>query len=173
MKKEFIKNILGNSQKRTYRREIFRQRLAGFMWCLIIISLIACPIYDKYRKSNGLKPVGQTIDSKVIVEAKETKPYCRDAIECIRTIGEELGMDNKDITKMIRIAKCESNYREDAVNVNTNKTIDRGIYQLNSIHKDINNADAFDYIKNIKYAWNMYQRQGDTPWNSSKHCWNK
>ena len=29
MKQFEIKNLLGNSQKRTYRREIFRQQVAG------------------------------------------------------------------------------------------------------------------------------------------------
>lgn len=106
------------------------------------------------------------------VQAVNT-PYCYDAIGCIRDVGEEMGMSNKDITTMVRIAKCESGYREDAVNKNTNGTIDRGIFQLNSIHKNISNKDAFTFESNIKYAWNMFKEQGTNPWNSSIKCWNK
>ncbi len=107
------------------------------------------------------------------VEANEPKiPFCFDPITCIRDIGEEKNKTNDEIKTMIRIAKCESGYREDAINKNTNGSIDRGIFQLNSIHKDISNQDAFNFEKNIRYAWNMQTKQGTTPWNSSIKCWN-
>lgn len=98
--------------------------------------------------------------------------YCVTPIGCIRDVGERLGAPNKDIMAMVRIARCESNYRAEAVNVNTNKTIDRGIFQINSIHKDLTNAQAYNFESNIEYAWSMYLKQGLTPWNSSYKCWN-
>lgn len=125
------------------------------------MSKKAVELLKKNSSFNLVKPV-QAINT----------PYCYDAITCIRDVGEEMGMSNKDITTMVRIAKCESGYREDAVNKNTNGTIDRGIFQLNSIHKNISNKDAFTFERNIKYAWNMYKTQGTTPWNSSIKCWN-
>lgn len=98
--------------------------------------------------------------------------YCVTPIDCIRDVGERLGVDNKNIMTMIRVAKCESGYRPEAVNVNTNKTIDRGVFQINSIHKDLTNAQAYNFESNIEYAWSMYLKQGLTPWNSSYKCWN-
>lgn len=125
------------------------------------MSKKAVELLKKDSSFNLVKPVQAT-----------NIPYCYDAITCIRDIGEDMGMSNKDITTMVRIAKCESGYREDAVNKNTNGTIDRGIFQLNSIHKNISNKDAFTFESNIKYAWNMFKTQGTTPWNSSIKCWN-
>ena len=180
MKNKFeIKNLLGNSQKRTYRREVFRYYRAGFVLCLIIMALVYCATTFK-TSDTLLSPLGQTISNPVVKvladEDKYTKrgyKYCYDEITCVRDVGEELGMSNSDITTMIKIGRCESGLRENAMGVNTNKTVDRGVFQLNSIHKNISNQDAFDFEKNIKYAWNMFKAQGTTPWNSSKHCWNK
>ena len=178
MKEQFI-NILGNKQKRTYRREVFKYYRAGFVLCLIMLSLVYCATTFN-TQDTLLSPLGQTINSpvgKVLAdEDKYTKrgyKYCYDEITCVRDVGEELGMSNSDITTMIKIGRCESGLRENAMGVNTNKTVDRGVFQLNSIHKNISNQDAFDFEKNIKYAWNMFKTQGTTPWNSSKHCWNK
>lgn len=171
MKNKFeIKNLLGNSQKRTYRREIWRQRLAGFVWCLIIILLIACPIYDKYRKSNGLKPLGSTIYNNMIVEAVEKKPICKDVIGCIRDVGEELGFSNKDILIAINISRAESGFRADAIGVNKNGSVDRGAMQINSIHKRLSNEDAFNYEKNIRFAYQLRAEQGN--WNAWSTCHN-
>lgn len=109
MKNKFeIKNFLGNSQKRTYRREIFRQRRAGFVLCLIIILLIACPLYDKYRKSSVSQPLSQTISNPVVkVEAKEID-YDLDPMAYLRIKGREIGYDDYDITKFHQLLDCEN-----------------------------------------------------------------
>lgn len=180
MKDKFeIKNLLGNKQKRTYRREVFRYYRAGFVLCLIIMALVYCAVFGNTQKTSP-NALEHTISSPVVKvladEDKYTKrgyKYCYDEITCVRDVGEELGMSNSDIITMIKIGRCESGLRENAMGVNTNKTVDRGVFQINSIHKNISNQDAFDFEKNIKYAWNMFKAQGTTPWNSSKHCWNK
>lgn len=163
-----IKNFLGNSQKRIYRREVFRQRRAGFVLCLIIMALIACPIYDKYRKSQLSQPLSQTINHPVTqVIAQENKyalrgyARCYDVITCIRDIGEELGFDNSQILIAIRIAKAESGLRTDAINKNTNGTFDIGTFQINDVHsKRISRTDRFDVEKNISFAYKLRKEQG-------------
>ena len=108
MKKEYIKNILGNSQKRTYRREIFRQRRAGFVLALIIMAIIACPLYDKYRKSSISQPLSQTISNPVTeVSAKEID-YDLDPMAYLRFKGREIGYDDFDITKFHQLLDCEN-----------------------------------------------------------------
>jgi hypothetical protein len=137
-----------------YQRQLDQEKQVDEM------SKKAVELLKKESSFNLVKPV-QAIDT----------PYCYDAISCIRDVGEEMGFSNSNILTMIKIAKCESGYREDAINKNTNGTIDRGIFQLNSIHKNISNADAFTFESNIKYAWNMFKAQGTNPWNSSIKCW--
>jgi len=70
----------------------------------------------------------------------------------------------KDGERALKIAKCESGLRVDAVGINTNKTYDRGIFQLNSIHSKITNKCAFDSKCNIDAAYNIYLKQGFRPW---------
>jgi len=64
---------------------------------------------------------------------------------------------------MIAIAKAESSFRADAVNVNRNGTKDCGVFQVNEIHgydcewlKDIDN--------NLLAAREVYEKQGLTAW---------
>jgi len=102
--------------------------------------------------------------------APSGKPTSHHPIDMIRQIGEELGYDNEVIKTMIRIAKCESSYKENALNVNKGGSIDRGIFQINTIHA-ISNKDAFTSLKNIKFAYGLYKTQGFTPWRSSIKCW--
>jgi hypothetical protein len=148
--------------------ELLGACILGFLFALIVMSP------GKKAKISSLEPVKTNNSVKVVkVIAEEPKRYCGDAISYIRCYGEDNGFTNDQIKTMIRIAKCESNYREDAMGVNKNKTVDRGIFQLNSIHKNISNKDAFTYETNIRYAYKMFKQQGTTPWNSSKHCWNK
>lgn len=147
----------------------------GALWFAFIAGIIAAIILINSlfnAPKTSPQPLGQTIEVKrvKVAEAKE-RPFCNNVINCIRDVGEELGRDNKTIMTMIRIAKCESGYRAEAINVNTNRTIDRGVFQVNSIHKALSNKDAFDYESNIRFAYQLQGKQGFTPWNASKKCW--
>lgn len=177
-KKFEIKNLLGNSQKRTYRREIWRQRVGGVAWTLFIL-LFAFLIYNQNSKSSVSQPLSQTISNPIVeVKAQENKytsrgyKYCYDPIVCIRDVGEELGMSNKDITTMIRIAKCESGFKPDAKNGSSTAT---GIFQVVIGTWDGNRCEGerWDFIDNIKCGWKIYQARGTQPWVSSQGCWNK
>ena len=108
-----------------------------------------------------------------VVNAYESRgyEYCYNPIICIRDVGEELGVPNQEIMALIRVGKCESGLKPDALGVNTNGTVDRGIFQINSIHKGLSNTDAFDFEKNIHFAYRLYLTQGLGPWSSSKKCW--
>jgi len=147
----------------------------GALWFSFIAGIIAAIILVNSlfnAPKTSPQPLGQTIEVKrvKVAEAKE-RPFCNNVINCIRDVGEELGRDNKTIMTMIRIAKAESNFKERGINVNTNRTIDRGVFQVNSIHKALSNKDAFDYESNIRFAYQLQGKQNFTPWNASKRCW--
>ena len=176
MKDKFeIKNLIGNSQKRTYLKLIFRQRLAGFVLCLII-GLFLFVWYQVDHQIISPRAVGQMVTNPVgEIKAQEDKytsrgyKYCYDVQTCIRDVGEELGFSNHDISIAMNIAKNESGYRTDAINLNTNKTADIGVFQINDVHgKRISREDRMDYIKNIKFAYQLRQEQGN--WNAWSVC---
>ena len=172
MKQFEIKNLLGNKQKRTYRREVFRYYRAGFVLCLIIMALVYCAVTVKTSDTSP-NALEQPVEVKA-VEITQTKIACDyDAITYIRCRGEQLGMSNQDITKMIRIARAESNFNQYAKNPNSTA---KGIYQfIDSTWRSncLKDGNVYDFKANIDCAWKVYQKQGDRPWNASKHIWNK
>ena len=69
----------------------------------------------------------------------------------------------------VLIAKCESGLNPNAINDrNTNKTIDRGIMQINSVH-DTTGYDLFDVQDNLAFARKLYDESKWLPW----VCWTK
>lgn len=153
-----------------YRAAIVAGALVGSLVTLVYFSLKRNPSYASYNAPGH--SIGATGD---IVLAVSQTPYCYDPITCVRDVGEELGVSNKDIMTMIRVAKCESGLRAEAINANTNRTVDRGVLQINTVHKRLSNADAFNFEKNIRFGWQLYFESGKTfrHWASSKKCWNQ
>lgn len=173
-----MKNIIGNKQKRYYRREVFRYYRAGFVLCLILVALLFCALNGNTSgtTSNDIKEkVANPVAQVLAEEDKYTKrgyAYCYDPLVCIRDVGEEMGFLNKDILIAIRIAKAESGLRPDAINKNSNGTFDIGTFQINDVHsKRISRQDRFDFIKNIKFAWTLRKEQGN--WNAWSVCKSK
>ena len=61
------------------------------------------------------------------------------------------------------IIKCESSWRPNVWNYNTNKTYDVGLWQIND-HWGYSWEDRRDPIKSTKLAIEIIQRQGFRPW---------
>lgn len=73
----------------------------------------------------------------------------------------------KDCALALAVSHAENGTRAcDRMNVNTNKTIDVGIFQINSVHmkKGYTLADLIDCDKNIEIAYEIYKAQGFNPW---------
>ena len=60
------------------------------------------------------------------------------------------------------IINCESRWESDAMGVNNNRSVDLGLWQINSIHKDISNADKLDY--KMATSWAIQKRIKDGHW---------
>lgn len=173
MKKEFeIKNFLGNSQKRTYRREVVRYFVGGVAWCLFLITFLVMILIRSNEKTSP-SALGQTIDNNMIVEAVEKNPICKDAISCIRDIGENLGKSNTEIRTMIRIAQKESNMNPLAKNRTSSAS---GLFQIIAGTWYSNNCvgDKWNYKDNIICAWKIQSGAGYRAWevcnNGSADC---
>lgn len=82
---------------------------------------------------------------------------------------------------MDRIAKCESGAMhmkngQVIIRANTNKTVDIGYYQINSIWNKKAAELGYDLTKeedNKSFGIWLYKNFGTEPWVYSKTCWNK
>ena len=72
----------------------------------------------------------------------------------------------------LAIAKAESGIREEAFNINTNDTIDIGVFQINSIHftkPGCSLKEIVDAEKNVDCAYTIWKASGWNPWVSYKN----
>lgn len=95
------------------------------------------------------------------VAAGELPEHLTLRIEIKNYICQKFG---KDCEKALAIAKCESGFNPEAVGVNKNHSVDRGVFQLNTIHLKITNSCAFDARCNIDQAYELFKRRGWSPW---------
>lgn len=112
MKNKFeIKNLLGNSQKRTYRRYVIRHEIAGAGRLLIVLTLIFLYFFGQTlidRKRTPSEALKQKINTPVTeVSAKEID-YDLDPMAYLRFKGREIGYDDYDITKFHQLLDCEN-----------------------------------------------------------------
>lgn len=104
----------------------------------------------------SVNPVTQAEDKtqEPVDEQTEMKKWVLNRVQ-------EAGLDPHTVNIIIN---CESKWNPDAMGVNTNKSVDLGLWQINSIHKDISNADKLDYKKATE--WAIDKRLKDGNWNA-------
>ena len=84
--------------------------------------------------------------------------------------------NNLDIPTVFALIKCESGFNENAEHYNDNKTIDRGLLQINSIHTEAMKDMGLDIKKSddsLIFGFWLLRTEGIQHWNSSKKCWGK
>jgi hypothetical protein len=75
-----------------------------------------------------------------------------------------------DCNTAVAIAKAESGLRCNAINTNNNKSVDSGLFQINSVHKaKYQGKNIFDCETNIEVAYQIYKNQGWSPWITYKN----
>jgi hypothetical protein len=89
----------------------------------------------------------------------------------VASILRDVGFPNHVVNEMVCTAKYESSFYERASNRNGNGSIDRGLFQINSIHlgragcPSRSNAGALYHARtNAKCALQVYRSQGLNAW---------
>jgi len=140
----------------------------GALWFAFFAGLLVGVIITQsvLKPSKApLEPQGQTIIQEVRADEPSEEYYKETPIRYLRWKGQQLGINEYEITKIIATMKCESGLRSDAINKNSNGTFDLGVGQINDVHsKRISRADRLDFIKNIDFIYKLYQEQGLGPW---------
>lgn len=127
--------------------------LIGIVITLIIYILI---IYFMSTSINNKTEdlIKETNNIIVIHTSNKVKDY----------VLNEFKQAGLDQYKAYDIIQCESRWDTQALHVNSNGTVDLGLFQINQIHKDISNQDKLDYKKATAWAINKVKKEGWSAW---------
>lgn len=105
----------------------------------------------------------------VIVKEEPSKP---------KTVKEQVEEYFADVPMLIRVAECESRFRQFDENGNVFRGVvpsDVGVMQINEMYwgKTASKLgiDLYTTKGNMQYARYLYEKEGLDPWSSSEHCW--
>ena len=112
----------------------------------------------------GEKEIYEKIKGQKISEAKTETVE-----QIIRRISRDEGVDPE---LALRVAKCESGLNPGAVNKNTDGSMDRGLYQINTRwHPEIQIDVAFDPEKSTRFFCKAFKSGHLNWWDATKKCW--
>ena len=118
--------------------------------CLLVFSLYKFAVWFEV-KTESLFPAYITPS----VNVPKAKP-----LSMKDYVLKEFAKANIDVKVAEAVINCESRFNPDAININTNKTYDAGLFQINSIHKDITLKDKLDYKAATAWAIKKIKRDG-------------
>ena len=153
-----------------YRKQNFKYlnvySKTGLFLLFLLLTLVMIGSIVRASRMLPKAPMISPVVNEPVSEVKPSYKYvCQDDLYSFLMCEYVKGnIGSKDVDIMYAIAKAESSLRSEAININKNGTIDRGIFQINSVHKDLPNEKAFNWIENTKYAIKMMKRQGYRPW---------
>ena len=147
---------------------------------IAFILVIGCLILKGYgfdgTVSNILLTIvavyfGKTQIYEPIIASKLPSKTIESVESMIRRIAIENGVDQE---LAVRVARCESGLKPNAVNINTTGSKDRGIFQWNDYyHPEITDKMAFD-VKTATELFCKAIKEGHLDWwNASRKCWDQ
>lgn len=142
----------------------------GFIGGLIIGAFAGYAIDGSYLTAamGGFSGTA-VIQALVAKNGEEKKSETETNEEIIRRIAKEEIVD-PDLA--VRVAKCESGLNSKATNTNTDGSIDRGLFQINSKwHAEVSADQAFDPEVSAKFFCKQFKAGMISDWNASKKCW--
>lgn len=122
--------------------------------CIILDTQIAEAYKVEEIKAETVVVEPQKIQIEIVYSESRIKELIRETFK-------------EDPVTALKVAACESGFNPDATHKNNDGTTDKGIFQLNSVHKKELvrlGLDPTDVKDNIKYAHMLYKKEGWTPW---------
>jgi hypothetical protein len=147
------------------------------VYSLIIVNIILWSIsyvsvrdfYNDYVEVLTKSLSVENAEARTIQKSADLIPAELTMQDWVKAEVEKAGLDWNFVNCLIT---KESNWDVWATNWNTNGSIDYGIFQINSCHKNtISVEDRYDYKKSTKWAIEKRLRDGNwNAWVASKHC---
>lgn len=156
--------------------------IASVGGALVTGSLYGLVVLTEFYNTNTIvfrKPFDVTRNRVVTIMPRETEVVLSEKTQKVAEIVKD--EENKELATYIcekwgvvecktalAVAKAESEMNCNAFNVNTNGSIDLGVFQLNSNHLTKGGewtlTNMADCHRNVDLAYEMWEAQGWTPW---------
>jgi len=112
---------------------------------------------------------GKRVVYDEVVKSLPKKGKFKTIKERIRDVAKEMSVDS-DLA--VRVAQCESGLDSQAVNKNSDGSLDRGLFQWNNKwHPEITDEIAFDVEKSTKEFCKAVKNDNLSWWSASEKCW--
>ena len=165
--KEFISQLI---KKHT---RLSKSTLKVLIPAIVIIVLVSYAAYWASNLPEGNIKLQSPIQNFIRIEPTASSSLIKKAYaaelkpEQMTTEQYICWKFGKDCKMALAISQAENGTRQcDRFNVNTNKTVDYGVFMINTVHlkKGWKIAELIDCHTNIDYAYEIYKSQGWSPW---------
>lgn len=143
----------------------------GALGSVLIGAAVGAVIDHSYITAFTAAYTGMSLTDKIVQKIPNPEQHAPETVEQI--ISRVCLARNVPFDIALRVARCESGLRPQALNVNTTGSRDRGIYQINDkYHPDVTDAQAFDPEFAANWFCTAYLNgKLDAYWSASKKCW--
>lgn len=144
----------------------------GFIGAMIIGGFVGYVVDGGLLEAGLAGFTGYAAIGAMIGKKKNKDPESTASIETmIRFVCKSEGVDAE---LALKVAKCESALNPKATNTNTDGSIDRGLFQINSKwHPEVTEEQAFDPIFSTKFFCQAFKNGNLKWWNATQSCWDK
>lgn len=128
-------------------------------WSSVYKPSLQNPIRNFIKIEPREQPVAHSVVKEAVAKEKTPEEMTTEEYICY-VFGDQCKM-------ALAVSQAENGTRQcDRFGVNTDKSIDVGVFQINSVHikKGWKLADLVDCHKNVDYAYQIYQASGWSPW---------
>lgn len=141
-----------------------------YMWFVVITTILLYYLLkqaaENVQAREFVSPIGRdpiVIEKEVIREVEVVAPCETEKCQIMAYIVERFGDDADDAITVLN--KCEnSEFNPLAANHNNNGTIDRGVFQINSVH---GGEELFNWKTNVDKAYEIFSNGGWRQWSCS------
>lgn len=135
---------------------------------LFLIPIILIGFYLG-SKTKNIAPRLYEAKAYVVYPAATATPTPKTS-QIVAEIAKEFEPEGKYVIReALAVAFCESGWRTEALNKNTNGSTDHSVFQINSVHTKKRGFEfTTDWKQNIKVAYQLYKEQGWGPWVCAK-----
>lgn len=140
-----------------FNHKIYQRIFDRIISMVVVLAFLSAMTLPEIAVAKGEDQTDKITESTIaiVIDIEQELPIKEWVLQQVA----EAGLNPREAEIII---DCESRWNTDAMGFNYNRTADLGLWQINSIHKDITNADKFDYKKATE--WAIAKRLKDGHW---------